>query len=185
MILCRSLCTKRYVHISRNAMAGNARQVPSPCVRDITCVLSREVRGRKEAMALAVSYDEDPSMLALEAVAASLTRKILNGQYPDRPESSKRFGHPKGGSHYLHGVFRICGWAPGLACQEEERKTLPTTRRGRRDVSCFCGLRNSHGMKKGRVRKKEACPTIFLSGIFKETTGCLIPEKQLIFFHGS
>ncbi len=71
------------------------RQVPSPCVRDITCVLSREVRGRKEAMALAVSYDEDPSMLALEAVAASLTRKSLNGQYLIVPKAANVSAIPK------------------------------------------------------------------------------------------
>ena len=53
------------------------RQVPSPCVRDITCILSREVRGRKETAALAVSYDEEPSMLSLEAVAASSNAKHL------------------------------------------------------------------------------------------------------------
>ena len=47
----------------------------------MTCILSREVRGRKETVVLAVSYDEEASTLSLEAVAASLNRKSLNGQY--------------------------------------------------------------------------------------------------------
>ncbi|MGA2161935.1 MAG: hypothetical protein ABSG28_07045 [Methanoregula sp.] len=73
----------------------NYRQVPSPYVRDMTCILSREVRGRKETMALAVSYNEDPSTLALEAVAASLNRKSLNGQYLIVPKAANVSAIPK------------------------------------------------------------------------------------------
>jgi hypothetical protein len=71
------------------------RQVPSPYVRDMTCILSREVRGRKETVALAVSYDEEPSTLSLEAVAASLNRKSLNGQYLIVPKASDVSAIPK------------------------------------------------------------------------------------------
>ena len=95
MILCRSLRTERYGTHFNECDGWECRRVPSPCVRDITCVLSREVPGRKEAMALAVSYDEDPSMLALEAVAASLTRKILNGQYLIVPKAANVSAIPK------------------------------------------------------------------------------------------
>ena len=71
------------------------RQVPSPYVRDMTCILSREVRGRKETVVLAVSYDEEASTLSLEAVAASLNRKSLNGQYLIVPKASDVSAIPK------------------------------------------------------------------------------------------
>ncbi|MEN6395989.1 MAG: hypothetical protein ABFC78_05850 [Methanoregula sp.] len=47
----------------------------------MTCILSREVRGRKEQVALVVSYDEEPSTLSLEAVAATINKKTLTGKY--------------------------------------------------------------------------------------------------------
>jgi hypothetical protein len=71
------------------------RPVPSPRVRDITCILSREVRGRKETAALVVSYDEEPSMLSLESVAASLNAKHLKGQYLIVPKSANVSAIPK------------------------------------------------------------------------------------------
>ena len=55
------------------------RQVLSPIARDVTYILSREVRGRKECVTIAVSYDEEPSTLPLEALAATV--KDLKGQY--------------------------------------------------------------------------------------------------------
>ena len=73
----------------------NSRQVPSPYVRDMTCILSREVRGRKETLALAVSYDEEPSTLSLEAVTASVNRKSLNGQYLIVPKAANVSVIPK------------------------------------------------------------------------------------------
>jgi hypothetical protein len=71
------------------------RQVPSPRVRDITCILSREVRGRKETAALVVSYDEEPSLLSLESVAASLNRKCLKGRYLIVPKAANVSVFPK------------------------------------------------------------------------------------------
>ncbi len=71
------------------------RQVPSPYIRDMTCIISREVRGRKETVALEVSYDEKPSTLSLQAVAASLNKKSLNGQYLIVPKASNVSAIPK------------------------------------------------------------------------------------------
>jgi hypothetical protein len=71
------------------------RQVQSPYTRDITCILSREVRGRKEIAALAVSYDEEPSTLSLEAVTASLNAKHLKGQYLIVPKAANVSAIPK------------------------------------------------------------------------------------------
>ena len=64
------------------------RQVQLPIVHDMTCILSRDVRGRKEVVALAVSYDEEPSMLPLETLAASLKGKDLKGQYLVVPKAA-------------------------------------------------------------------------------------------------
>ncbi|MFA6364420.1 hypothetical protein [Methanoregula sp.] len=64
------------------------KEVPSPSTRDMTCILSREVRGRKESVALVVSYDEEPSTLSLEVLAASLNGKALKGQYLIVPKAA-------------------------------------------------------------------------------------------------
>ncbi|MDD1701969.1 MAG: hypothetical protein LUQ31_03170 [Methanoregula sp.] len=58
------------------------RQVPSPRARDMACILTREVRGRKEIVALAVSYDEEPSLIAVDTVAAPLKgNRAFKGKY--------------------------------------------------------------------------------------------------------
>jgi hypothetical protein len=73
----------------------SCRQVPSPYGGDMTFILSRDVRGRTENMALAVSYDEDPSTLALEALVASMKGKALKGQFLIVPNAAAVSGIPK------------------------------------------------------------------------------------------
>jgi hypothetical protein len=79
----------------RDYEGWECREVPSPSTRDITCILSRAVRGRKESAALVVSYDEEPSMLSLEAVTASVNRKNLKGQYLIVPKAANVSAIPK------------------------------------------------------------------------------------------
>ncbi|WP_428372006.1 hypothetical protein [Methanoregula sp.] len=69
------------------------RQVLSPIARDVTYILSREVRGRKECVTIAVSYDEEPSTLPLEALAATV--KDLKGQYLVVPKAANVSAIPK------------------------------------------------------------------------------------------
>ena len=58
------------------------QNVPSPSTRDTVFLLTRDVRGRKETVALAVSYDEEPTVTALAAVSAKHTgRNALKAQY--------------------------------------------------------------------------------------------------------
>ncbi len=73
----------------------SCREVPSPYVRDMTFVLSRDVRGRPETVALAVSYDEEPSTLALEALVVSLKGKTVKGQFLIVPNAAVVSGIPK------------------------------------------------------------------------------------------
>jgi microcompartment protein CcmK/EutM len=61
----------------------------------MTCILSREVRGRKETVALAVSYDEEPSTLSLETVAATINKKTLKGKYLLVPQAADVSAAPK------------------------------------------------------------------------------------------
>lgn len=49
------------------------REVASP-TEDMTCILTREIRGRKEIIALAVSYNEEPSLLAVDSAAAPVAK---------------------------------------------------------------------------------------------------------------
>ncbi|HNX16966.1 MAG TPA: hypothetical protein PKM50_01400 [Methanoregula sp.] len=72
----------------RNTEGWECRPVPSPSTRDMTCILSRDVRGRKESIALAVSYDEEPSTLSLDTVAATMNKKILRGKVLFVPKSA-------------------------------------------------------------------------------------------------
>jgi len=64
------------------------RQVLSPVTGNMTCIISREVWGRKEIVTLAVSYDEKPSMLPLEVLAATVKGKDLKGQYLVVPKAA-------------------------------------------------------------------------------------------------
>ena len=54
----------------------------SPASRDSLYLISRDVRGKKETIALQVSFDEEPSVTALLAVSSRYTgRRALKGQY--------------------------------------------------------------------------------------------------------
>jgi len=58
------------------------QKAPSPATRDTVFLLTRDVRGKKETVALAVSFDEEPSATALAGIAAGHTgRHALKGQY--------------------------------------------------------------------------------------------------------
>jgi hypothetical protein len=69
----------------------------SPAARDTVFLLTRNVRGRKETVALAVSFDEEPTTTALGAVAAGYKgRNALKGQYllvPKNANVSEIPGH--------------------------------------------------------------------------------------------
>lgn len=58
------------------------QKAPSPATRDSVFLLTRDVRGKRETIALAVSFDEEPSAIALAGIAAEHTgRHALKGQY--------------------------------------------------------------------------------------------------------
>ncbi|MFA5331893.1 MAG: hypothetical protein WC342_05900 [Methanoregula sp.] len=62
----------------------------------MTCILKREVRGRKEMVALAVSYDEEPSVLAVDTVAATLNgNRAYKGSYLLVPKDANTAAIPK------------------------------------------------------------------------------------------
>ncbi len=71
------------------------REITSPSAHDMAGILSRDVRGRTEMAALAVSYNEEPSALALETLAISLKRKALKGQYLIVPKAANVSAIPK------------------------------------------------------------------------------------------
>jgi len=58
------------------------QRAESPATRDTVFLLTRDVRGKKESIALAVSFDEEPSVTALAGIAAGHTgRHALKSQY--------------------------------------------------------------------------------------------------------
>jgi hypothetical protein len=73
----------------------SCREVPTPYKRDMTFILSRDVRGRTENVALAVTYDEEPSTLSLEALVASMKGKAPKGQFLIAPNAAVISGIPK------------------------------------------------------------------------------------------
>jgi len=79
----------------RGSDGWECRQVSSPRPGDMTCILSREVRGKKEQVALVVSYDEEPSTLSLEAVAATINKKTFKGKYLLVPQAADISAVPK------------------------------------------------------------------------------------------
>jgi hypothetical protein len=72
------------------------RPVPSPGTRDATFFLSRDVRGRKETVALAVSFEEETSVAALAAVSAGHKgHNALKAQYLLVPKAADVSAVPK------------------------------------------------------------------------------------------
>jgi hypothetical protein len=72
------------------------KQVPSPGTRDAVFFLSRDVRGKKETVALAVSFDEEPSVTTLAAVSAGHKgRNALKAQYLLVPKAADVSAVPK------------------------------------------------------------------------------------------
>jgi hypothetical protein len=72
------------------------QQVPSPGTRDTVFFISRDVRGKKETVALAVSFDEEPSVTALAAVSAGHKgRNALKAQYLLVPKAADVSSVPK------------------------------------------------------------------------------------------
>jgi hypothetical protein len=62
----------------------------SPAARDRVFLLTRNVRGKKETVTLAVSFDEEPTITALAAVSAGYKgRNALKGQYLLVPKNAK------------------------------------------------------------------------------------------------
>jgi hypothetical protein len=73
------------------------RKAPSPATRDTAFLLSRDVRGKKETVALLVSFDEEPSVTALAAVSAGFHgRNALKAQYLLVPQAADVSAVPKG-----------------------------------------------------------------------------------------
>ena len=72
------------------------QQVPSPSSRNPVFLISRDIRGRKETVTLAVSFDEEPSVTSLAAVSAGYTgRNALKGQYLLVPRDANVSDVPK------------------------------------------------------------------------------------------
>lgn len=58
------------------------QRTPFPATRDTVFLLTRDIRGKKETVALAVSFDEEPSVTALAGIAVGHTgRHAIKGQY--------------------------------------------------------------------------------------------------------
>lgn len=72
------------------------KKAPSPATHETVFLLSREVRGRTETVALAVSFDEEPSTTALLAVSAGYKgRHALKAQYLLVPKDADISAVPK------------------------------------------------------------------------------------------
>jgi len=72
------------------------QKVPSPGTRDEVFFITREVRGKKEVVALAVSFDEEPAVAALAAVSAGHKgRNALKAQYLLVPKAADVSAVPK------------------------------------------------------------------------------------------
>ena len=64
----------------RESEGWECRQEPSPFPGSMTFVLSREQRGKKQVIPLAVSYDEMPSSAPLEHLIGTMGGKKLTGR---------------------------------------------------------------------------------------------------------
>ncbi|HVP97357.1 hypothetical protein [Methanoregula sp.] len=64
----------------REGEGWECRQEQSPFPGSMTFVLSRELRGKKQIIPLAVSYEETPSTIPLEHLIGTLTGKKLTGK---------------------------------------------------------------------------------------------------------
>ncbi len=65
----------------RESEGWECRQEPSPVPGSMAFILSREVRGRKEVIPLAVCYEETPSLFPLEYLTSTINVKKLTGKY--------------------------------------------------------------------------------------------------------
>jgi hypothetical protein len=118
------------------------QKAPSPATRDTVFLLTRNVRGKKETIALGVSYDEEPSVTALAAVSAKYTgRNALKAQYLLVPKDANAASVPghirvlsmsafgfsngeliwltkkKGAKHYIQPEAPAKAVAAGPACE--------------------------------------------------------------------
>jgi hypothetical protein len=64
----------------RESEGWECRQEPSPVSDSMTFILSREQRGRKEIIPLAISYEGSPSLFPLEHMTARMNGKKLAGK---------------------------------------------------------------------------------------------------------
>jgi len=64
----------------REIEGWECRQEPSPVSGSPTFILSREIRGRKQIIPLAVSYEQTPSLFPLEYLTATKNGKKLTGK---------------------------------------------------------------------------------------------------------
>ena len=64
----------------RESEGWECRQEQSPVPGSMTFVLSRELRGKRQIIPLAVSYEETPSLFPLEYMTARMNGKKLTGK---------------------------------------------------------------------------------------------------------
>jgi len=85
------------IRVHFNSYNGwECKKAPSPVTRDPVFLISRDIRGRKETVALLVSFDAEPSVTALTAVSAGYTgRKGLKGRYLLVPKDADVSAVPK------------------------------------------------------------------------------------------
>jgi len=124
------------------------QRAPSPATRDTIFLLTRDVRGKKETVALAVSFDEEPSVTALAGIAAGHTgRHALKGQYLLVPKDCKRIVSSRAYPDSPHERVRIQRWRTHLAYEKEGRETLRTDRNAGKSGSCRYCLRAARGVR--------------------------------------
>ena len=73
----------------RESEGWECRQEPSPVPGSMAFILSREVRGRKEVIPLAVCYEETPSLFPLEYPDLDNKREKADRKIPARPKRDR------------------------------------------------------------------------------------------------
>jgi len=76
----QTFATKEIRSCFRESDGWECRQEPSPVPGAMTFVLSREIRGKKQIIPLAVSYELAPTLFPLEHLVGTMKAKRLTGK---------------------------------------------------------------------------------------------------------
>jgi hypothetical protein len=76
----QTFATKEIRSCFRESDGWECRQESSPVPGAMTFVLSREIRGKKQIIPLAVSYEHEPTLFPLEHLVGTMKGKRLTGK---------------------------------------------------------------------------------------------------------